>query len=435
MGVDAPQARDSRVILMRAVVLTIGDELLIGQTVNTNAAWLGEQLSDSGIDLARVVTVGDAAAELFQELARSIADSDLVILTGGLGPTHDDITRDVLAEYFQVELTFHPSILEQIRERFEGRGRPMPPSNRSQAMVPDGFEVLPNPSGTAPGLWRTLTTNGREQFVAVLPGVPHEMEALFRKEVQPRLRTRKDLRVIQHKTLRTAGAGESALQERIGNLSDLLTPELHLAYLPSSSGVRLRMSAFASSHADATGMLEVLESRLRERIDSFIYGAGFDTLEEIVGKMLADRGLSIAVAESCTGGHVCHQITNVSGSSAYMAGGIVAYSNKVKTELLDVDPKVLEQEGAVSRIVAEQMAKGVRNRLGADIGVSTTGIAGPTGGTPEKPVGMVWIAYADAEHSRAQLLHLVKERILNKELTTTALLNEIRHRLFRRMIP
>ncbi len=414
---------------MRAVILTIGDELLIGQTINTNASWLGEQLSDSGIDLVRVVTIGDDAAELFQELGRSIEDCELLILTGGLGPTHDDITRDVLADYFDVDLHFDAEVFETIKERFEGRGRRMAESNRLQAMVPAGFEVLPNPGGTAPGLWRTLRIDDTERFIAVLPGVPHEMEGLFRSEVRPRLRSRKDLRVIRHKTLRTAGIGESALQEKIGDLSEVLSPSLRLAYLPASSGVRLRMSTFASSPEEAERMLEELESRLRERVDSNIYGTDDETLEEIVGRILVGRGLTIAVAESCTGGHVCHQITNVSGSSAYLAGGIIAYSNKVKTELLGVDRKMLEQEGAVSRDVAERMADGVRDLLGSDIGISTTGIAGPTGGTADKPVGTVWIAYADAQHTQSILLHLVKERILNKELTTTALLNFVRRRL------
>ena len=414
---------------MRAVILTIGDELLIGQIVNTNAAWLGEQLGSSGIDLARVVTVGDDADELYAELDRSVADADLLILTGGLGPTHDDITRDVLADYFGAELQFHREIYDAIKQRFDAMDRRMPEANRSQAMVPTGFEVLPNRFGTAPGLWRVLQVDGRERMIAVLPGVPHEMEGLFRDEVQPRLRARKDLRIIQHKTLKTAGIGESSLQERIGDLAGLLSPSLRLAYLPSSSGVRLRMSAFAATAAEAREKLDRLEARLRERIDPFVYGTGVQTLEEIVGRMLADRGLTIAVAESCTGGHVSHQITNISGSSAYMAGGIVAYSNRVKKDLLHVDPAILEEEGAVSRAVAEQMAAGVRNLLRADIGISTTGIAGPTGGTAEKPVGTVWIGYSDASETTATLLHLVKDRILNKELTTTALLDLVRRRL------
>jgi len=411
---------------MRAVLLTIGDEILIGQIDNTNAAWLGEQLSLSGIDLARIVTVGDDAEELLGELDRSLRDSDLVILTGGLGPTHDDITRDVLAEHFDVQLLFDSDVYEDIRRRFEGRGRRMPESNRTQAMVPEGFQVLPNSAGTAPGLWRAFTFDGKERIVAVLPGVPHEMKSLFRDEVRPRLLARKDLRVIKHHTLRTAGIGESSLQELIGDLSKLLSPALRLAYLPNSSGVRLRLSAFGQSVPEVDVLLAGLEEKLRGCIDPYIYGTGEETLEEVVGRSLLAQAMTIAVAESCTGGHVSHQITNVPGSSKYMAGGIVAYSNRLKTELLGVDSDILENEGAVSEAVARLMAEGVRTRLNASIGVSTTGIAGPSGGTPEKPVGSVWIAIADERGTEAVFLNLVEERILNKELTTTALLNLVR---------
>lgn len=411
---------------MRAVVLTIGDELLIGEIVNTNAAWLGEQLNASGIDLIRMVTVGDDTEQLHRELASAVRDSDLVILTGGLGATHDDITRDVLADFFGAELRFDPQVFEAVRIRFESRNRHMPERNRLQAMVPQGFEVLPNPDGTAPGLWRIDAHQNAERIVVVLPGVPHEMVTLFRNEVQPRLSTRKDRRTIRHRTLRTVGLGESALQEKIGDLSDLFSPSLRLAYLPNSAGVRLRLTAFGESSSEVDDLLGSLEDRIRRRVGSYIYGVDDETLEEVVGRLLSERRLTIAVAESCTGGHVCHQITNVPGSSAYLAGGIVAYSNRVKTEVLGVRATLLESEGAVSELVAREMAEGVRDCLQADIGLSTTGIAGPTGGTPDKPVGTVWIGLADAHGSRAARLHLVRQRILNKELTTTRLLDFIR---------
>lgn len=417
---------------MRAVVLTIGDELLIGQVVNTNAAWLGEQLSDSGIDLLRIVAVGDDAEQLHRALTSATEDADLLILTGGLGPTHDDITRDVLSDFFNAPLRFDVDVYESIRLRFRFRNRHMPERNRTQAMVPDGFEVLPNPDGTAPGLWRSSTNRSRTEMVAVLPGVPHEMEALFRKEVLPRLAGSPDRRTIRHRTLRTAGIGESDLQEKIGDLSHLLSGFLRLAYLPGSAGVRLRLSASGESSTEVEGLLDRLEDAIRSRINPYIYGGDNDTLESVVGQLLLDRGLTIAVAESCTGGHVCHQITNVSGSSRYMSGGIIAYSNRIKIEILRVAPELLETEGAVSERVAREMAEGVRERLGANIGISTTGIAGPTGGTPDKPVGTVWIGLADAKGSRAELLHLVRHRILNKELTTTRVLEMVRRYLLSR---
>lgn len=411
---------------MRAVILTIGDELLIGQVVNSNAAWLGDRLIHAGVDVTRVVTVGDELGVLRSELARALDDADLIITTGGLGPTHDDVTREAIAAYYDVELELHEDIIERIRRRFEGRGRRMPESNRRQALVPEGFTVLKNPSGTAPGLWYD---DPQERVLAVLPGVPHEMKRLFLDEVQPRLLRRADLRIIEHRTLRTAGIGESSLQERIGDVADVLSPSLHLAYLPGTSGVRLRLTAFGKSRQEVADQLGHLESRLRSRIGRYVYGADEESLEGVVGRMLVERSLSISVAESCTGGHVAHTITNVPGSSSYMSGGVVAYSNRVKRSLLGVDADVLEREGAVSEPVARQMAEGVRRRLGADIGISTTGIAGPTGGSPDKPVGTVWIAYADRQGVESRLLRLVEDRLLNKELTTTSLLDLVRRHL------
>lgn len=411
---------------MRAVIFTIGDELLIGQVLNSNAAWLGEQLGLSGIDVVRVVTVGDDLEVLARELGRAMDESDLVVTTGGLGPTHDDVTRDAIAQRFGLELEFHEEIYQRIRRRFESRGRRMAESNRSQAMVPAGFAVLPNQAGTAPGLWYD---GGSRGMLAVLPGVPHEMKRLFLEEVQPRVLESGDVRVIEHLTLRTAGIGESSLQDAIGDVSDVLSDSVRLAYLPSTSGVRLRLTAFGHSREEVRAGLRNLEQRLRERVDRFIYGVGDESLEGVLGEMLQERCLSIAVAESCTGGYVAHTLTNVSGSSSYMVGGLVAYSNGVKIHQLGVDPRVLDDEGAVSEDVARQMAVGVRDVLGADIGISTTGVAGPTGGTPDKPVGTVWIGYADRAGVEARLLRLVDQRLLNKELTTTLLLDTLRQKL------
>lgn len=411
---------------MRAVILTIGDELLIGQVLNSNAAWLGEQLGLSGIDVSRVVTVGDDLEVLEEQLKQALQESDLVVATGGLGPTHDDVTREAVTHVFGCKLEFHPEIYEAIRRRFEGRGRRMSESNRSQAMVPEGFTVLPNAAGTAPGLWHQ---GGGRAMLAVLPGVPHEMKRLFRVEVQPRVLERGDVRVIEHRTLRTAGIGESSLQDAIGDLSGVLSDTLRLAYLPSTAGVRLRLTAFGRSREEVRSQLAQLERRLRAHVGRFIYGTDDETLEEVLGRMLSTRSLTIAVAESCTGGYVAHTLTNVSGSSSYMLGGVIAYSNRVKRQLLGVDAGVLESEGAVSETVARTMAAAIREQLGADIGISTTGIAGPTGGTPEKPVGTVWIGYADARGAEARRLRLVEERLLNKELTATLLLDHVRRKL------
>jgi nicotinamide-nucleotide amidase len=414
---------------MKAVILTIGDELLIGQVVNTNATWLGEQLCAAGVDLVRSTALGDDDAAIKDELGRAWSTAELVIVTGGLGPTHDDITRQSVAEYVGVPLDFDEAVFEQVKTRFARRGRSLPESNRTQAMVPRGFEVLANPVGTAPGLWYVTRNGNRTVRLAVLPGVPYEMKYLFEHEVLPRLRGLDGLQVIAHRTLLTVGIGESHLQERIGDLSGILSRELKLAYLPGTSGVRLRMSAYGSIWEDVQKKLDDFETYLRERISRYIFGVNEDTLEGAVGQLLQERGLTIALAESCTGGYVLNRLTNAAGSSAYVLGGVVAYSNDVKINQLGVNPAVLETEGAVSEAVARQMAAGARERMKADIGVSTTGIAGPSGGTPDKPVGLVWVGYADATGDAAFRLQLAEERLLNKELSSTALLNIIRRRL------
>ncbi len=415
---------------MQATVLTIGDELLIGQVRDTNAAWLGEQLTLTGVVVRRMGTVGDDEQALQSELRRSLSESDLVVATGGLGPTRDDKTRRAVADLFGAELVLREDILDEIRARFARRGRAMPESNRSQAMVPEGFEALPNRAGTAPGLWREIRRGeAAGSMLALLPGVPHEMQRLFTEEVLPRVRRRGGLQVIAHRTLRTAGIGESALQEAAGDLSGMLSETRRLAWLPGPGGVRLRITAFGERRNEAEGRVAELEARLRERIGHYIYGTNDETLEEVVGQMLREGGLTVAVAESCTGGYVAHTLTNVPGSSDWMAGGVVAYANRAKVDALGVSQEALRRHGAVSENVAAQMADGVRRRLGADVGLSTTGVAGPSGGTPEKPVGTVWIGYADAAGASARRLQLVQDRLLNKRLAAAALLDHARKKL------
>ncbi len=416
---------------MQATIVTIGDELLIGQVVDTNAAWIGEQLSLMGVSVACMVTLGDDEDAIARELARAWAATDLVLVTGGLGPTHDDVTRAAVARFAGRPLVFHADVYEQIAARFAARGRSIPASNRTQAMVPEGFEVLPNPVGTAPGLWFEAAVEGRERVLVVLPGVPHEMRTLMREQVLPRLGRREGLGVIVHRTLLTAGIGESNLQEAIGDLGPYLGPGQRLAFLPGSGGVRLRLTGLGDDRAAVEARLAELEAYLRSRIGPYLYGEGDDTLEAVVGRLLKARGLTIAAAESCTGGHVLNRLTNVSGSSAYVVGGIVAYSNAVKIGWLGVDPAVIEEQGAVCEACALQMARGVRERFGADIGVSTTGVAGPTGGTPDKPVGTVWLGYADAEGNRAVQMHFGVDRLINKERSVTALLDLVRRQVLR----
>lgn len=417
---------------MIATLLTIGDELLIGQVVNTNVAWLGEQLSALGVAVRRTAVVGDDAADIREELQRALAASDVTILTGGLGPTHDDVTKRAVADELGRELEFHEELLEDVRRKFAGRGRTMSESNRVLAEVPAGFEVLANPVGTAPGLWFEGEIEGAPRVLVILPGVPHEMRALMREAVLPRLIQRNGEEALVQKTLLTVGRGESDLADALGPYADRLGPSLRLAFLPSYGVVRLRITALGETRAEADERLRDFEAYVRERVGEHVFGEGDDTLEAAVGRMLRERGLTLATAESCTGGLVSHRLTNIPGSSDYYCGGAVVYGNSQKVSLLDVDEEALRAHGAVSEAVAKQLAEGIRTRLGTDLGLATTGVAGPGGGTPEKPVGTVWIGYADERGPYAVKLQLVSDRLLNKRLSVTAALALLRRQLLRR---
>lgn len=410
---------------MKAQLLTIGDELLIGQTTNTNAAWLGDRLSGLGVRMTRTVTVGDAREAIFRELDRAYEEARLVICTGGLGPTHDDLTRAVVADYFGAPLQTDPDVLDRVRRYYDQRNRDVPPSAPALAERPEGFEPLDNPVGAAVGLWHEAA-DGR--LMVLLPGIPEEMTAIFEASVQPRLERQPGVGEVRHRTIVTAGIGETALQERLGDLADVLGDDVHLAYLPSTSGVRLRLSADAEK-TEADPRLDEVEAVIRDRAGDHVIGTGEVTLEEVLGNMLRARDATIASAESATGGLIGHRLTGVSGSSDYFLGSVVAYANRVKETVLGVGEEVLREHGAVSEAVAVQMAEGVREALGTTIGVSTTGIAGPTGGTPEKPVGTVWVGYADASERHAQRHQFVEDRALNKELFASAALEQARRGL------
>jgi nicotinamide-nucleotide amidase len=401
---------------MTAELLTIGDELLIGQVVNGNAAWLGERLTLAGIDVSRHVALGDDEELIAAELETAFGLADLVIVTGGLGATHDDLTRAAVARHFGVELIEDGQVLRQIEGRFASRGRSMPPQNRRQALVPDGFEVLVNHWGTAPGLWHRFERDGQAKTLVLMPGVPREMQNLTDAHVMPRLARERGLRTIRHRTLMTAGIGETHLEQRLGDLTDWLRGGLRLAYLPSTRGVRLRITALGD---EAAARVDAFEAYIRQRAARHVYGADEETLEGVLGEQLTLRGLSVATAESCTGGHLADRITGAPGSSRYFNGGMVAYGNYIKEDLLGVPPDFLERAGAVSAEVAEAMALGARRQLSSDIGLSTTGIAGPGGGSDDKPVGLVYIGYADAERSFARRFQFTTDRATNKDLSST----------------
>ncbi len=412
---------------MNVHIITVGDELLIGQVINTNASWLGEHMIIHGAHVLRSVTLPDDQAVIEKELRYSSKHADLIIVTGGLGPTHDDVTREAIASFLGVPLQLDRDVLRAIEARFEKHNRIMPERNRVQALVPDGCTVLKNRFGTAPG----LRYRGAQFELFVLPGVPHEMKGLIETHVIPIIREDARLKPTAQRTLHTLGIGESHLQELIGDLNDLLLPGQKLAYLPGLGGVRLRITATGQSDRDARAQIDTLEAQVYERVGDFIFGVDQDLIESKVGHMLQEAGLTLATAESCTGGLIGDQLTNISGSSAYFKGGVIAYCNEVKRELLAVEEEALVQYGAVSEPVAIQMARGVRQRLHSDIGVSATGIMGPTGGTPDKPIGLVWIGYSDAHRDFAERILIHKERRVNKRYTAIAALRILWHELKR----
>ncbi len=413
---------------MTGRLLTIGDEILVGQVVDTNAAWLGELMTGLGIRVDRADTVGDDRAAIVERLREGLRTAGVVVVTGGLGPTHDDVTKSAVMELFGVGSRFDEAVFEHVRARFERRGLAMAPSNRSQAEIPEGFEALPNPVGTAPGLWRGA--DGTHGILVVLPGVPHEMKTIAVGSLVPRLSSIEGRAAIVQRTLLTTGIGESALQERIRPVDHLLTDDVSLAYLPSIHGVRLRLTGRGPDPESATARLEALAGHVLQRAGRWVYGEGEDSLEGVVGRLLLDRAATVAVAESCTGGLVTHRLTNVPGASGWVKGSVVAYHNDVKRDGLGVPESVLDAHGAVSRETAVAMATGARHAVGADFGLATTGIMGPGGGTPDKPVGTVWIAVALPDGAnRAVMLRLGTDRIRNKERAATGAIDLLRRAL------
>jgi len=378
-------------------VVTIGSELLLGQVVDTNAAELGRALAAAGAEVVRHVTVADRPEAIRAAVAESLERTGFVITTGGLGPTRDDMTKPIVAAIVGKPLRLDDTVLRSLEERFRRLGRPMPAMNRTQAEVPEGATVLPNPRGTAPGLW---VEDGTGRVVVMLPGVPSEMRGLLAEEVLPRIAQRSLGTVVRSRTVRTAGVAESALAERVGAIEEDIAP-LTLAYLPSADGVDLRVTAWGLREAEADRRLSAVATQLRARAGADAYGEDGTDLAAVVLDQLRARGARLVVAESCTGGLLGGRITAVPGASDVFIGGIVAYDNVVKSGTLDVSPELLERHGAVSEQVVSAMAQGVQRQFAVDAALAITGIAGPSGGTAEKPVGTVWMAARLGKEARA----------------------------------
>lgn len=411
---------------MKAAVVTIGNELLQGFVVDTNAAWLGKELLALGVEVVQRLTVGDEEPEIRRAVLSALSQADLVIATGGLGPTSDDLTRPVVAGIFHDRLVRDQRILKSIRDRFKARGVRMPAINRDQALVPRSGRAFPNPVGSAPGL--VFERDGKTCIL--LPGVPWEMKVLFEKDVKAFIRARAGGSFVLTKTLRTTGIPESNLAERVSRVT-AKWPKGTLAFLPSTSGVDLRIKVEGKARSRAHKQLEALAKPLVKVIEPYLYGTGEETLEEAVGQALRRKARTVAVAESCTGGLVGDRLTNVPGSSEYFLGGAVVYSNILKHRLLGVSSLILRTKGAVSEECAKQMARGVRDLCGSDLGLAVTGIAGPEGGTREKPVGLVFLALADGKEIVAEKHRFLNSRREIKERAAQAALNLLRKRLLR----
>lgn len=408
--------------MIKAELLTIGDEILFGQIVDTNSQWMGVELSNAGVKVIRKTTVGDVEEEILTAFGEAEARADIVLITGGLGPTNDDLTKPCLARYFNCELRIHEGALQEVTAFFTSRGRALTELNRLQAALPVCCEKITNALGTAPGMW--FNRNGKV-FVS-MPGVPHEMKAMMTNIVIPKLKATFRTPVIEHLVVRTIGIGESFLAEKISGWEGSLPAHIRLAYLPGLSQVRLRLTAYGDDRDVLRKESQAWAERLTPLIGEYIFGYGKDDLEVVLGQRLKEKNLTISVAESCTGGHLAHMITSVPGSSTYFIGGVIAYANETKVKELNLREETLTQHGAVSEQTVIEMAQGVRKKFGTDIGLSTSGIAGPDGGTPDKPVGTVWIAYADKDRTVTRKLQLSKDRLLNIRMTSVLLLNLMR---------
>jgi nicotinamide-nucleotide amidase len=402
-------------------ILVIGDEVISGLIVDTNSKYLGERIYESAVGVSRITKIGDDFFIIEECVEQALQRSKWIILTGGLGITHDDITKSVLTKVFASNLHRDEKVIEMLEKTFHKRNRAIPESVKSQSEVPDNCQVLYNEVGTAPGF--RFERDGHVLFC--LPGVPHEMKHLFERYIVPEL-VKHSSQVFSHRILKTTGISEADLWEKVGSI-DALQEKVTLASLPSHLGVRIRLSVLVKSEGQA--VLDEIEQSLRDRIGRYIYGKNEETLEGKIGQLLTEKSMTLATAESCTGGLIGHMLTQVSGSSNYFKEGFVVYSNDAKVSRLGVEQQMLDEHGAVSEPVARLMAEGIRRVAGADIGVSVTGISGPTGGSDKKPVGLTYIAVSDSIGTWCGKYIYTHDRIKNKECTAQTSLNLVRLRL------
>jgi len=410
---------------MKAEIITIGDELLIGQTIDTNSAWIGAELSLAGFDIQRKISVHDIRTDILSALSDVIGKSDVVIITGGLGPTSDDITKPALCEFFNTRLVMNSDVLSMIEGMMQRRNFPMNENNRRQAEVPESCTVLTNASGTAPGMW--FEKDGTI-FVS-LPGVPSEMKYLMNQHVLPELKKKFTSQVIIHRNIMTYGSPEARLAEILTDFEALLPGNIKLAYLPSSGIIKLRLTGTGRDHKTVADSVEEQVRKLYAIIPDLIYGENEESLEMAVGRLLREKHKTLCTAESCTGGNIAHLITSVPGSSEYYVGSLISYSNRIKTMLPGIDEELIGKHGAVSETVVKAMAEGSRILFGTDFSVATSGIAGPDGGTVEKPVGTLWTAVASGSQTITEKHTFGTDRLLNITRFSLVALNRLRKQI------
>lgn len=404
-------------------IINIGDELLIGQVVNTNASWMGEILSQNGFEVKRISSVSDTREAITQALGKAKQDVDVVLMSGGLGPTKDDITKKVLAEYFKSDFYFHQEAYEHIEALFASRGFKISEVNRNQANLPTKAKAIPNRNGTAYGMW--FDEGGL--VVVSMPGVPFEMKTMMEIEVIPRLKKKFNPEYYFHKTIMTTGIGESMLAEMIEEEETQLPKEIKLAYLPRPGIVRLRLSVRGKEEQAVQDTVAAQVKKIVNKLGpKIVFGYDDQPLEEAVAQLLVQRKVTVSTAESCTGGTIAQMLTSIPGSSQFFNGGVVSYSNQAKSEMLGVDSENIEKFGAVSEEVIRQMAEGARKKFHTDYAMATSGIAGPDGGTPEKPVGFTWIAVAGPEKTIAMKFQFGEHRGRNITRSALAALNMLR---------
>ncbi|MBX9450128.1 MAG: CinA family nicotinamide mononucleotide deamidase-related protein [Taibaiella sp.] len=406
-----------------AIIICIGDELLIGQTIDTNSAWIGMQLNQLGIQVIRKYIIADVPGEIVAAVAQAQREADLVIISGGLGPTKDDITKITLTEYFGGRLVRNEVVYRHVQKFFETRNRPMLPVSELQADVPDNCTILFNRIGTAPG----MLFQSEDSWVASLPGVPNEVKTILTEELLPRVKeTLGNEQVIVHKTMLLFGRGESFVAKDIEDIENSLPAHLHLAYLPNYSELRLRLTGIGQDRLSLAAEIDVYYRMMADRLKPYVVIEEDRTIQDAMIQLLKEIRSTVSTAESCTGGLVGSMLTEVPGSSVVYQGSMVAYANDVKSSVIGVDKEVLKRDGAVSEAVVIQMAEKVRQRLGTDFCVSISGILGPGGGTEEKPVGTVWMAVAGTKGTTARLFYFYMDRLTNKELVAKTALNFLR---------